>query len=58
VEINVLHDLVESRSPQDWDLFVFLELEGGLLPNFLDGVKFRLNFGFFGSSINNLVNFL
>ena len=56
MSLNEFNDFIHST--ENWVLVPFFELEVLSFPNFNDNLEFGLNLGFFGSSINELLNFL
>lgn len=56
MEINSLDNLIKST--EDWNLFVFLELEGLLFPNSLNVVELGFDLGLLLGSVNELSNLL
>jgi hypothetical protein len=56
MSLNVLNNFIHST--ENWVLVPFFELEELSFPNFNNNLKFALDLGFFGSSINELLNLL
>lgn len=56
MSLNVFNNFIHST--ENWVLVPFFELEVLSFPNFNNNLKFGLDLGFFGSSINELLNLL
>jgi hypothetical protein len=56
MSLNELNNFIHST--ENWVLVPFFELEVLSFPNFDNNLKFGLDLGFFGSSINELLNLL
>ena len=56
MSLNVFNDFIHST--ENWVLVPFFELEELCFPNFNNNLEFGLNLGFFGGSINELLNLL
>jgi hypothetical protein len=56
MSLNELNNFIHST--ENWVLVPFFELEVLSFPNFDTNLKFGLDLGFFGSSINELLNLL
>jgi len=56
MSLNEFNNFIHSS--ENWVLVPFFELEVLSFPNFDNNLKFGLDLGFFGSSINELLNLL
>ena len=56
MSLDELNNFIHST--ENWVLVPFFELEVLSFPNFDNNLKFGLDLGFFGSSINELLNLL
>jgi len=56
MSLNEFNNFIHST--ENWVLVPFFELEELSFPNFNNNLKFALDLGFFGSSINELLNLL